>query len=119
MKPRSTRNCAPLFDDTKAAAMLGALGSPARLTIYRALLRAGDAGLNVVSLQRAIGIPASTLAHHISTLAAAGVISQQRTGRELVCRAQYAEIRKLSAFLLQECCADAPVHLLKSLGVAA
>jgi hypothetical protein len=35
----------------------------------------------------------------------------------LICRAEYADIQRLSAFLLQECCADAPAGVLKMLGM--
>ena len=92
--------------DDQAASMLAALGSEVRLGLYRLLLRAGHDGLNVSAMQRATGIAPSTLGHHISALVGPGLVSQQRTGRELICRAEYADIRRLSAFLLAECCAD-------------
>lgn len=93
--------------------MLTALGSEVRLRLYRLLLRAGHEGLSVTAVQRATSIAPSTLGHHITALVSSGLISQERVGRELICRAEYREVRKLSAFLLQECCADegcAPVR---------
>lgn len=98
--------------------MLAALGSPVRLKVYRLLLRAGMEGVSVSALQRSSGIPASTLNHHLSALVGAGLLSQERAGRELLCRAEYSDIQRLSAFLMQECCADAPATVLKALGVA-
>ena len=97
--------------------MLAALGSPVRLKVYRLLLRAGVDGNSVSALQRSSGIPASTLNHHLAALSGAGLLSQERVGRELLCRAEYSDIQKLSAFLLQECCADAPSGVLKMLGI--
>jgi len=88
-----------------AANMLGALGSPVRLRVYRALLRAGTQGMNVSELQLELGIPASTLVHHLGTLVEAGLVGQEKRGRELICTARYEEIRRLSAFLMAECCA--------------
>lgn len=101
----TTPKCPPTLSDTQAAPMLAALGSEVRLRLFRVLLRAGRDGLSVTGFQRTTGIPPSTLGHHISALAAAGLVSQERQGRELVCRAEFADIRGLSTFLLSECCA--------------
>ena len=109
--------CQPALAEDRAAAMLAALGSTVRLKVYRLLLRAGTEGLSVTSLQRSSGIPASTLNHHLSALAGAGLVAQERVGRELICRAEYSDIQRLSAFLLQECCADAPAAVIKMLGM--
>ncbi len=100
------KNTQPM-SDTQAAPMLAALGSEVRLGLFRQLLRAGSEGLSVTGLQRMSGIPPSTLGHHVTALVSAGLVSQARQGRELICRAEYADIRLLSAFLLSECCADA------------
>ncbi len=93
--------------EPSAAAMLSALGSPVRLRVFRALVRAGDDGLNVTELQREVGIPPSTLAHHLSTLVEAGLVAQQRRGRELICTAHYAQLRRLGDYLVAECCTGA------------
>ena len=52
----------------KAAKQLEALGNPTRLHLYRALVRAGDAGLPVGHLQDKLRIAASTLSHHLHGL---------------------------------------------------
>ena len=109
----ATKTSVTALHDAEAAPMLAALGSEVRLVLYRQLLRAGREGLSVTGLQRMTGIPPSTLGHHVSALVAVGLVSQERQGRELICRAEYADIRRLSAFLLSECCADAlcaPAH---------
>jgi DNA-binding transcriptional ArsR family regulator len=54
------------MDILTQASRLEALGNPTRLAIYRALVRAGHAGAPVGKLQEAIGIPASTLSHHLA-----------------------------------------------------
>lgn len=101
------KNIPPALADAQAAPMLAALGSEVRLDLFRKLLRAGHEGLSVTGLQRMTGIPPSTLGHHVSALVAVGLVSQARQGRELICRAEYADIRRLSGFLLSECCVDA------------
>ena len=91
----------------RSASQLEALGNPTRLRIYRALVRAGDAGMRVGRLQDRIGVPASTLSHHLRQLVSNGLVSQERHGTVLICRANYAAMRKLIGFLADECCADA------------
>ena len=58
-----------------AAAHLEALGNPTRLKIYRALIRAGGAGLAVGRLQEKLKIAPSTLSHHIKALVVAGLVT--------------------------------------------
>jgi len=89
-----------------AAAHLEALGNPTRLKIYRALVRAGEAGMPVGKLQDRLKIAPSTLSHHIKTLLTVGLISQVREATTLVCHANYATMRDLVDFLVAECCAD-------------
>jgi len=90
-----------------AAAHLEALGNPTRLRIYRALVRAGDAGLSVGRLQEKLKIAPSTLSHHIKSLVVVGLINQIRDSTTLVCHANYDVMRALVGFLVAECCSDA------------
>jgi DNA-binding transcriptional ArsR family regulator len=90
----------------EAAEAFAALGSEIRLSILRALVRAGEAGMAVGALQQRLAIAASTLSHHLRALIQAGVLEQTRDGRTLICRARYDRIHGLAAFLVSECCAD-------------
>ena len=90
-----------------AAARLEALGNETRLRIYRALVRAGDAGLPVGRLQEKLKVAPSTLSHHVKALVTVGLISQVRESTTLVCHANYDVMRGLVDFLAAECCADA------------
>ena len=92
----------------QAADAFAALGSPARLAVLRRLVRAGHEGLAVGALQERLGLPASTLSHHLRALVAAGLVEQERRGRTLICRARYDRVEVLAEFLVRECCADAP-----------
>jgi DNA-binding transcriptional ArsR family regulator len=87
-----------------AAAHLEALGNPTRLKIYRALVRAGGAGLPVGRLQDKLKIAPSTLSHHIKALVVVGLISQVREATTLTCHANYDVMRSLVDFLVAECC---------------
>lgn len=89
-----------------AAKQLEALGSPIRLRIYRALVRAGEPGMPVGRLQEKVGIAASTLSHHLHRLISTGLVTQERQATTLLCRASYPAMNGLVAFLVDECCAD-------------
>jgi DNA-binding transcriptional ArsR family regulator len=90
-----------------AASQLESLGSPVRLKIYRALVRAGDDGLPCGSLQAKVGVAASTLSHHLRHLRQTGLISQERQATTLICRANYPAMHALVGYLVDECCMDA------------
>lgn len=97
-----------------AAARLEALGNPTRLRIYRALVRAGQAGMPVGRLQERLKIPPSTLSHHIKTLVSVGLVAQVRESTTLVCHANYDAMQRLVDFLVAECCADEACSRTKS-----
>ena len=90
-----------------AAARLEALGNPTRLQIYRALVRAGEPGMAVGKLQAKLDIAASTLSHHLKTLVTVHLVTQERQTTTLICRANYAVMRGLVEYLVDECCAEA------------
>ncbi len=92
-----------------AAQAFAALGSEQRLSVLRALVRAGPDGLRVGELKDRTGLAASTLSHHLRFLTLAGLVEQDKRGREIICvGAAYETVEALSAFLIRECCADAP-----------
>lgn len=95
------------MDMNLIASRLEALGNPTRLAIYRALVRAGAAGLPVGGLQERLAIPASTLSHHLAKLCACDLVWQTRESTVLRCRANYDVMRDLVGALASECCADA------------
>jgi ArsR family transcriptional regulator, arsenate/arsenite/antimonite-responsive transcriptional repressor len=103
-----------------AASRLEALGNPTRLRIYRALVKAGEPGLAVGKLQSRLSVPGSTLSHHLKTLLIVGLITQERDATTLICRANYAVMRGLLGFLVEECCSEADcVSIRRQTGTAA
>ena len=88
----------------KLAGMMAALGHEARLTIMRALLTAHPEGLVAGEIQDELGIPASTLSHHLDGLRQAGLVEQVREGKFQRYRAEADSLRALIDFLYAECC---------------
>ena len=102
------------MDIDVAAKRLAELGNPSRLEAFRLLVRAGCDGLPVKDIRAHLGIPQSTLSHHLAHLLAAGLITQTREGRVLRCRVDYPAIKEVLQFLMHDCCAGviaAPIEL--------
>ena len=97
------------IDEDHAALCLAALGNPTRIRLYRLLVRAGGRGLNVGDLQRLLAAPASTLAHHVAALVKAGLVVQERRGREVICFANYEAMNRIVGYLTDACCAGVEV----------
>lgn len=95
----------PIMDIENAAKQLEALGNVTRLEIFRTLIQAGQSGMTVGDIQKKLGIPASTLSHHISKLMQCALLSQQRESRNLYCKANFANMTELMSFLMRNCCA--------------
>jgi len=89
-----------------AALILSKIGNPTRLKIVRLLVRAGDQGMPVGSIQKQLKIPGSTLTHHIAHLKNAGLIHQERQQATLFCKIQYDRLNQLVDYLTDECCID-------------
>lgn len=97
----------PPAEMAEIASTFAALGSEQRLSVLRVLVRAGPDGLKIGDLGTRTGVTGSTLTHHMKILTAAGLVSQIRHGRSVICiAAEYDQMKSLSEFLLSECCAD-------------
>jgi len=88
----------------QAAEQLKALGHPVRLSILRRVVQGPEAGTPAGELQTRLDIPASTLSHHLATLAEAGLVAVTREGTTLRYRAEYNVLRALTEYLWQDCC---------------
>ncbi|MBQ2259929.1 MAG: helix-turn-helix transcriptional regulator [Loktanella sp.] len=86
------------------ARALAALGHDARLSIFRLLVKAGPEGLRVGEIGDHLGLAASTLAHHLSMLVEAGLVVQDKQGREVFNSVDFDAMNRLVGFLTSECC---------------
>jgi DNA-binding transcriptional ArsR family regulator len=86
------------------AATFAAMGSEARLSIMRLLLAAHPEGLVAGELQSELGIPASTLSHHLEKLRAQDLVRVRRDRQFLWYAADTETLGELLQFLYQECC---------------
>lgn len=93
------------------AQRLASLGAPVRLRMIRVLVRAGDEGIAIGELQHKLGLAASTHAHHLAVLVKAGLVLQERRGREVICTAAFDVLRSVGVYLTDQCCADVPANV--------
>src|SRR6516225_6427591 len=91
-------------DVTRYADMFAAIGNDARLRIVRLLLSAHPEGMIVGDIQAELGIPNSTLSHHLDRLRVEGLVSVQREGSFLWYSAHTDALQELLNFLYAECC---------------
>ena len=88
----------------RSAEQLGALGHPARLSILRYVVQGDAEGTAVGDIQAKLDIPGSTLSHHLDRLASAGLLKARRDGKFIYYRAEYAQLKTLTAYLWEDCC---------------
>ena len=93
----------------KYADMFAALGSEPRLQIVRLLLSAHPDGMIVGDLQTELGIPNSTLSHHLEKLRMEGLVSSRKDKQWLWYSANAEALQDLLGFLYAECCTRSKV----------
>lgn len=93
-----------LMDEHRAVESLAALAQPMRLRVFRALIGAGPQGLTPTALSAALEVPGSTLSFHLKELMHAGLVTQQRDGRNLIYRPALAQMNALMVYLTAHCC---------------
>ena len=86
------------------ADMLAALGAETRLRIIRLLLSAHPEGMVVGEIGAELGIPPSTLSHHLEKLKNEGLVSVRRESTFLRCTANTQALQEVVGFLFAECC---------------
>ena len=93
------------MDTNLALAALAALSHDTRLAAFRQLVQAGPEGLSVGELRERLDLPPATLTAHLNGLRAADLVHDQREGRVIRIRANYAQMNALIAYLTENCCA--------------
>lgn len=95
------------MEESLAVVSLAALAQPLRLRVFRALVGAGPEGMNPGNLATMLDAPPSTLSFHLKELVHAGMVTQQRDGRNLIYRASLDRMAALMDYLTAHCCLGA------------
>jgi len=89
---------------THYADMFSAMATEARLRIMQLLLKAHPDGLVVNEIQAELGIPGSTLSHHLDKLKNEDLVKVARESTFLRYTANTESLQELLQFLYAECC---------------
>ena len=83
---------------------LGALAHAHRLQVFRALVVAGSRGLTPGVMAEGLGTQPTSLSFHLKELMSAGLVTQERQGRNLVYRAAFERMNAVLGYLTENCC---------------
>ena len=92
------------MNDEELAKCLAELGNITRLRIFKTLVKSGEKGLPVGTIQKSLNIPASTLSHHLSKLLHQNLIHKNRIGTTQICIANYEILDLVINELKEHCC---------------
>ena len=106
------------MEETQATQALGALAQPTRLAVFRLLVREGPQGLPAGEVAEKVGVQPATLSFHLAQLERAGLLVSKRQSRQIFYAADFAAMRSLVGFLLDDCCHGRP-EICEGLGQAA
>ena len=96
------------METNNAIAALTALGHGTRLAAFRLLVEAGPVGRMAGDIAEALAVPNATLSFHLKELVHAGLIGQERQGRNLIYRASFETMNELLGYLSDHCCQGTP-----------
>jgi len=93
--------------EADAVRSLAALAQTLRLRLFRALVVAGPDGLTPGALAERLDVAGNSLSFHLKELMHAGLITQERHGRNLFYRASFTTMNGLLVYLTENCCEGA------------
>ena len=93
------------MEEQNVVRSLAALAHAHRLQVFRALVVAGPQGMTPGVMAEGVGIAPTSLSFHLKELMNAGLVTQERQGRNLVYRAAYDQMNELLSYLTDNCCA--------------
>ncbi|WP_417462799.1 ArsR/SmtB family transcription factor [Kordiimonas sp.] len=96
------------MNDDKAIGMLSALAQQTRFSVFRMLMRSGEAGMPAGKIAARLDIPQNTLSAHLSVLSNAGLVGARREGRSLIYSVRLNDTRDFMGYLVNDCCNGHP-----------
>lgn len=96
------------MDNIKAMAAFSALSQETRLEVFRLLIKAGSKGMLAGELGEALGVKQNTMSANLNVLVQAGLLKNEREGRNIHYYIDQQNLQDLLAFLLEDCCGGQP-----------
>jgi len=92
------------MNQTDIIKQLAALAQDTRLSVFRLLVRQGEAGLTPSRISEQLELAPATLSFHLKELANAGLVHTRQESRFIHYRANYAAMNGLIGYLTENCC---------------
>jgi ArsR family transcriptional regulator len=96
------------MSEARMVAALAALAHEHRLRIFRLLVKQGPSGMRAGDIAAKIKTTASNLSFHLKELERAGLLHATRAGRNIRYAVHVEGMRRLLAFLTEDCCQGQP-----------
>ena len=100
--------------EDQAISALNALAHTQRLRVFRALVVAGPGGLTPSTLADQLDVARNTLSFHLKELAHAGLVTIEQQGRNLIYRADFAQMNSLLGYMTEHCCQGSACEVTES-----
>jgi ArsR family transcriptional regulator len=104
------------MEEKAAVISLAALAQGMRLRVFRVLIGAAPQGMTPGELSATLDVPGSTLSFHLKELMHAGLVTQEREGRNLIYRPSIEQMNDLLAYLTAHCCQGADCEVVSAPG---
>lgn len=91
------------MDKNTAIVALNALAQSTRFDALALLVTTEPDGLAAGDIARRLAIPQNTMSSHLATLARAGLVLAERRSRNIIYRADPAQLSALTSFI-EKCC---------------
>lgn len=88
--------------DEDVMVIFSALSQETRLRVFKVLVAHHQGGLRPSDLAARLSLCKNTLSFHLSLLTQAGLVSQERRGKEIFYRSQCHVIRQAAHFLIEK-----------------
>ena len=95
------------MDSSTTIRALAALAQETRLALFRLLVEQGPAGLTPGRIAAVLDVPPATLSFHLKELAIAGLVTQERSSRNIIYRAAFDRMNAVLGYLTENCCQGA------------
>lgn len=92
------------MEEAAAVKGLAALAQAQRLRAFRSLVVAGPKGLTPGAMAAQLGVAPSALSFHLKELSHAGMVTSEARGRNLIYRADFAQMTALLNYMTEHCC---------------
>lgn len=102
------------MNEAQAVSTLGALAHTQRLRVFRVLVVAGPEGMTPSVLADRLDVARNALSFHLKELAHAGLVTIEQQGRNLIYRADFAQMNSLLGYMTEHCCQGSACEVTES-----